>query len=192
MGAKALALQPEDADVLVSAAKPRISADFSQDRYMAANGRHYLSRGKMLIDANRGLCWKTTDPVEIAVLLDDGVLETYGPDGEMMESGSANPGFGALASIAQNLASGDIASLQREFEIGVHGPKGMRTFVLVPKNGMLGNFIENITMRIENGFASEVTVTEKGGGKTSISFEGARLAEDSENLLRKFCGAADN
>lgn len=186
------AMLSEDAEVLISAAKTRISADFSQDRYMSSNGRHYLSRGKVLIDADRGLCWKTTEPVEIAVLLDGGVIETYGSDGEIIESGGGNLGFGAMASITQKLASGDIASLEKDFEIGAHGAKGARTFVLVPKNETLGNFVENIAMRIENGFASEVTVSEKGGGKISISFEGAVSEDDSENLLRKFCGAPDN
>lgn len=191
-GAQGLALKAEDAEVLISAAKPRISADFSQDRYMSSNGRHYLSRGKVFIDADRGLCWKTTEPVEIAVLLDGGVIETYGADGEIIESDGGSLGFGALASITQKLASGDIASLEKDFEIGAHGAKGARTFVLVPKNETLANFVENIAMRIENGFASEVTVFEKGGGKIAISFEGAVSETGSENLLRKFCGAADN
>ncbi len=154
-----------------------IQAGFVQEKKLSVFDEMLRSKGKFAFAKPDRLRWELTEPVKTGFSLrgKEG-RRWHEMTGEEPFRVDRDPLMGAVAGQLMAWATADFDGLRAQYVLEVTGEKPARVR-LVPRSAALAALIEAVEVRFAPGerYVEEVTVREKGGDYTRITFRDVRL-----------------
>lgn len=153
---------------------PVLRGEFVQTRELAGLKKPLKSSGRMLVDKNRGVLWKTEKP--IAGTLRVSRQEIVQKDGQQILSrlsAEKEPVVKTIGSVLFALFAGDLATLERHFShtgslTQRDGQPGW-ALQLTPREPALARMIQRIELK-GSSHAEEILLKTEAGDTTRIEF----------------------
>ncbi|MGA0608994.1 LolA family protein [Caldimonas sp. KR1-144] len=160
---------------------PALRGDFEQQRQLRGARQPLVSRGEFLIVRERGVLWRTREPVASALVVTPQALRVMGEDGRLLRQLDAQrlPGLREFTQLMLGLLAGDLGPLTSQFRIdgSLNGAHGW-TLVLEPLSGAVASQMARI--RVEGDrYVQQVIIEESAGDQTVIRFSSQRAGEAS-------------
>lgn len=158
-----------------------LRGDFEQRRQLRGARQPLVSRGEFLIVRERGVLWRTHEPVVSALVVTPQTLRVMSEDGRVLRQLDAQrlPGLREFTQLMLGLLAGDLAPLASQFRIdgSLQGPHGW-ALVLEPLSGAVASQMARI--RVEGDrYVQQVTIDDAAGDQTVIRFSSQRAGEAS-------------
>ena len=164
-----------------------IKSDFRQEKTLKSFGFPLVITGVMCADhANNLFAWHVKSPMVYSCIISADKLTQWDSDtGKTVEvSVSRNPALKLLSETLSTLFAGNFPKLLTSFEV----TKEANPLELVPRSGSAAaGFISGIAFRFTDDLSQikEITMNEKSGDVTRISFSNSRLNAPIENFWWK-------
>jgi hypothetical protein len=158
-----------------------VRGEFEQQKRLRGASQPLVSRGEFLALRERGVLWRTREPVGSSLVVTPQSLRVMAEDGRVLRQLDAQrvPGLREFTQLMLGLMAGELAALQSQFRIdgALHGAKGW-SLVLEPTSSAVASQLARIRVAGE-GFVDQVTLEEASGDQTLIRFTSQRAAEPS-------------
>ena len=164
-----------------------IKSDFRQEKTLKSFGFPLVITGVMCADhANNLFAWHVKSPMVYSCIISADKLTQWDSDtGKTVEvSVSRNPALKLLSETLSTLFAGNFPKLLTSFEV----TKEANPLELVPRSGSAAaGFISGIAFKFTDDLSQikEITMNEKSGDVTRISFSNSRLNAPIENFWWK-------
>jgi hypothetical protein len=150
---------------------PLVRGDFTQTKLLRRQGRSLVSKGRFVIDAERGMLWETTHPYASAMAVGrDYLIQSSGGKKTKLDT-AGNETFLRIAEIISAVFSGGAGILTENFEVYFFEDTPSWHMGLVPKDSTVRNFAASIVMRGDTVLRS-VTLNEGNGDSVSYELSG--------------------
>ncbi len=153
------------------ASRPLVTASFTQTKRVAKLNKTFVSRGRMIFDASRGLVWETKSPFPGTLLMTKDAIKqkTAGGKTSVLASGD-NDTFKRFAGVMQAVFSGDLESIEKEFDIFYLSPAaGSWIIGLKPRDKTLASVVGGLALKGADGLAG-ISLIETSGDKVEYAF----------------------
>lgn len=183
-----LAVRAAHAGSLLEGLQERLSGqgatlrgDFEQQRQLRGARQPLVSRGEFLVVRDRGVLWRTREPVASALVVTPQQLRVMSEDGRVLRQLDAQrlPGLREFTQLMLGLMAGDLTPLAAQFRIDgtLRGAQGW-ALVLEPLSAAVAAQMARI--RVEGDrHVQQVTIEEAAGDQTVIRFSLQRAGEPS-------------
>ena len=164
-----------------------IKSDFRQEKTLKSFGFPLVITGVMCADHAKNLfAWHVKSPMVYSCIISADKLTQWDSDtGKTVEvSVSRNPALKLLSETLSTLFAGNFPKLLTSFEV----TKEANPLELVPRSGSTAaGFISGIAFKFTDDLSQikEITMNEKSGDVTRISFSNSRLNAPRENFWWK-------
>lgn len=160
IGAKAL--------MALLASVSSVRAHFVETRYSALLKVPLVSRGTLVYERPDRMVKHTVAPHEERIVLEAGHLSIESPAlGSKTEATlSRNPDVAALVESIRATRAGDLAELNRHFEVSVSGVRAEWRIVLLPRAPDLAEYVDSITIAGHGARIARIEVREASGDRT--------------------------
>ncbi|HKS93849.1 MAG TPA: outer membrane lipoprotein carrier protein LolA [Gammaproteobacteria bacterium] len=155
---------------------PRIPAAFSarfvETRTLPGFDTALISHGVLSVDASHGFRWEITAPYHYLFEMHGTQAREQLPDGSVRQLDPEQaPWLAAVEQIFVGALSGNMAQLQRYFEVHVQPLARGRRVTLTPKPGPLSQAIAGIEV-VESapGRPEQIEIRETSGGRLQLRF----------------------
>ncbi|MDE2069952.1 MAG: outer membrane lipoprotein carrier protein LolA [Gammaproteobacteria bacterium] len=164
------------ASAVPAATTPRIpvafSARFVETRSLPGFDTPLVSHGVLSVDATRGFRWEITAPYHYVFEMNGGEAREQLPDGSVRQLDPAQaPWLAAVEQIFVGALSGNMAQLQRYFDVHVQPLAQGQRVTLTPRPGPLSRAIAGIEV-VESapGRPEQIDIRETSGGSLQLRF----------------------
>lgn len=151
---------------LAAAAPASLHGDFAQTRRLAGVGRPFVSRGRFVLLAGRGLVWRALEPVPASIVLTPRGVFSLDPSGRSRRLG---PGGQALKLMGQILA-GRFDALGGAFRVVREGDAERWRLKLSPKPGPLARALRSAEVEGSGPLARSADLVSASGDETEVRF----------------------
>lgn len=168
-----------------------ICADFEQEKSLSVLTHPLVSQGRMIFRRGAGVVWRVTSPIPAAVTLRKSSMTRWDDAGKgQVVDYDRSPLFGTLAETLVAIISGDVAVLERNFEVSLDsGAADDWKLTLTPKHADFARLVAGV--EISGGdFAREIRIREGGGDRTvirfrNVAFDSCRPTDTEKAFLAK-------
>lgn len=148
---------------------------FVQHKHLAELNQPLVSRGRYVVDRDRGLLWQVEKPVKSTLVITPKAL-TERSQGQQTAHISAEqqPALGAVASILLAVFQGNTDQLSQYFDI--QRPKAdakNATLVLTPKTDAVKQFITRLKLSGDDKTVRQIRIDQPGGDYSVIDLQPA-------------------
>lgn len=143
----------------------RVRSEFRQTKTLKLLRRPLLSEGQMLFDRQHGLCWSIESPVKSElVVTPDRIVQ-----GGNSITAQTNPVAFGFAQTFFRVLTGDLQTLQQQFEVFFESADGPWEIGLVPRDGQLQAVLQSIVLSGSDDLDS-VNIADHAGDVTTMEF----------------------
>jgi Outer membrane lipoprotein carrier protein LolA len=180
-GAASAATLVESVQARLANQPPALRGEFEQQRTLRGAKRALVSRGEFLILRDRGVLWRTREPVASSLVITTSAVRAIGADGHVQQQLDAArvPGLKEFTQLMLALLAGDLGALATQFRLDgeLHGEQG---WVLVLEPLVPAVAAQMARVRVEGErFVQRVTIDEAGGDRVQIRFSAQRPAAEA-------------
>lgn len=154
------------------AAPPALKLSFVETRTLSGFTTPLISHGVLSVDAAHGFRWEITAPYHYVFEMHGGAAQEQLPDGSVRQLDPEQaPWLAAMEQIFMGAVSGDVAQLQRYFELKIAPLAQGRRITLTPKPGALSQAITQIQVtETATGHPRQIDIRETSGGGMQLRF----------------------
>ena len=146
-----------------------INSLFIQERKISVLPLPLVSTGKFKFHYQEGILWETLKPVQSKI-----IISKKGIQAEDNFVRTEIEGSSQLGKVLLSLFSGDLASLESYFFIGIKGDVNKWNLFLEPKNSLMSSQIASISIEGRESVES-IYLVETNGDSSSLKFISSRI-----------------
>lgn len=161
-------------------AKPKVLCGrFDQTKQLAGMKKPLLSQGRFCVVAGRGVLWRTLKPFPQTLRLTrDEIVHLQGERVAMRLEASKEPVVRMVNGVLFSLLAGDLAQLDKLFEIDGTADNGNWQVALTAREPALAKAIGAVSL--EGGqYVKSVAMNEPTGDKTNIVFSAMQAGDNA-------------
>lgn len=161
-------------------AKPDVLCGrFDQTKQLAGMKKPLLSSGRFCVVKNKGVLWRTLKPFPNTLRLTrDEIVHLQGERVAMRMDARSEPVVRTINSVLFSLLGGDLAQLDKLFEVDGTADKDSWQVALKAREPALAKAIGAVTL--EGGsYVKRIEMNEASGDKTSIVFSAMQAGESA-------------
>ncbi|MES1954802.1 outer membrane lipoprotein carrier protein LolA [Salinisphaera hydrothermalis] len=174
--ASAASSAPSDMPALGSETAGHVlRGQFVQHKHLAELDQPLVSRGRYVVDRDRGLLWQVEKPVKSTLVITPKAL-TESSQGQQTAHISAEqqPALGAVASILLAVFQGNTGQLSQYFDIQHPNADAQpATLVLTPKTDAVKQFITRLKLTGDEHTVHRIRIDQPGGDYSVIDLQPA-------------------
>ena len=151
--------------------KPRVlCGSFDQSKQLTGLKKPLVSNGRFCVVADKGVLWRTLQPIASAVRLTrDEIVYLREDRVERRLDAKQEPAARMISDLLTGLLAGDLRPIEELFEVDGAIQHQSWKMTLIAREPNLAKAISNIAL--EGGaYVNEITISEAGGDRTRIVF----------------------
>jgi len=156
-----------------------LSADFVQEKNLAAFQNKLIIKGKIFLAQPGRLAWHVDSPMKYSMVLDNAKVRQWDADSNQTQEMSLDrtPAVGMAIEQMKKWFSGAYSSLENDYRISLLSEKPTE-FEFIPRDGnSAGKFISVVKVRFRPDcrYISRIFIVEKNGDTTDLVFNEAQI-----------------
>lgn len=158
-----------------------VQGTFVQQRYLKTLSKPITTRGRFVLQPQKGLLWQMQKPFAVTLRVTSGGITQWNGKNWVAASGGNAAAQAKQVRLFLDLLGGNTDGLKKQFDLQLNGAPSQWTLQLNPKTALMKQVFNGITIRGGN-VVRQVELSEKQGDRTVMTFSAQQLNRPLDNF----------